>query len=128
MKFLRPNAKLHLSFGQDDKILVKHAIVHFDENDGGLISRDNKMTIQTTASIQNLHKEPLKIAVYDFLPVAKNSDIAVKITKDKTTDGYETDPDGKVGIVKWESVYQPQEQKTVDYGYTITYPKDRELL
>ena len=78
--------------------------------------------------MQNLHKEPLKIAVYDFLPVARNSDIAVKITKDKTTAGYETDPDGKVGVIKWESVYQPQEQKTVDYGYTITYPKDRELL
>lgn len=128
MNFLRPNAKLHLSFGQDDKILVKYTIARFDENDGGLISRDSKITIQTTATIQNLHKEPLKIAVYDFLPVAKNSDIAVKITKDETTDGYETDPDGKVGIVKWESVYQPQEKKTVDYGYTITYPKDRELL
>lgn len=128
MNFLRPNAKLHLSFGQDDKILVKHTIADFEEDNGGRISRNNKITIRTAAALQNLHKEPLKIAVYDFLPVARNSDIAVKITKDKTTAGYETDPDGKVGVIKWESVYQPQEQKTVDYGYTITYPKDRELL
>lgn len=128
MNFLRPNAKLHLSFGQDDKILVKHTIADFEEDNGGRISRNNKITIRTAAAVQNLHKEPLKIAVYDFLPVARNSDIAVKITKDKTTAGYETDPDGKVGVIKWESVYQPQEQKTVDYGYTITYPKDRELL
>lgn len=128
MNFLRPNAKLHLSFGQDDKILVKHTIADFEEDNGGRISRNNKITIRTAAAVQNLHKEPLKIAVYDFLPVARNSDIAVKITKDKTTAGYETDPDGKVGVIKWESIYQPQEQKTVDYGYTITYPKDRELL
>lgn len=128
MNFLRPNAKLHLSFGQDDKILVKHTIADFEEDNGGRISRNNKIMIRTAAAVQNLHKEPLKIAVYDFLPVARNSDIAVKITKDKTTAGYETDPDGKVGVIKWESVYQPQEQKTVDYGYTITYPKDRELL
>lgn len=128
MNFLRPNAKLHLSFGQDDKILVKHTIADFEEDNGGRISRNNKITIRTAAAVQNLHKEPLKIAVYDFLPVARNSDIAVKITKDKTTAGYETDSDGKVGVIKWESVYQPQEQKTVDYGYTITYPKDRELL
>lgn len=128
MNFLRPNAKLHLSFGQDDKILVKHTIADFEEDNGGRISRNNKITIRTAAAVQNLHKEPLKIAVYDFLPVARNSDIAVKITKDKTTAGYETEPDGKVGVIKWESVYQPQEQKTVDYGYTITYPKDRELL
>lgn len=128
MNFLRPNAKLHLSFGQDDKILLKHTIADFEEDNGGRISRNNKITIRTAAAVQNLHKEPLKIAVYDFLPVARNSDIAVKITKDKTTAGYETDPDGKVGVIKWESVYQPQEQKTVDYGYTITYPKDRELL
>ncbi len=128
MNFLRPNAKLHLSFGQDDKILVKHTIADFEEDNGGRISRNNKITIRTAAAVQNLHKEPLKIAVYDFLPVARNSDIAVKITKNKTTAGYETDPDGKVGVIKWESVYQPQEQKTVDYGYTITYPKDRELL
>ena len=128
MNFLRPNAKLHLSFGQDDKILVKHTIADFEEDNGGRISRNNKITIRTAAAVQNLHKEPLKIAVYDFLPVARNSDIAVKITKDKTTAGYETDPDGKVGVIKWESVYQPQEQKTVNYGYTITYPKDRELL
>ncbi len=128
MNFLRPNAKLHLSFGQDDKILVKHTVAGFEEDNGSMISRNNKITLRTTAAIQNLHKEPLKIAVYDFLPVAKNSDIAIKITKDETTAGYETDPDGKVGVVKWESVYQPQEQKTVNYGYSITYPKDRELL
>lgn len=128
MNFLRPNAKLHLSFGQDDKILVKHTIADFEEDNGGRISRNNKITIRTAAAVQNLHKEPLKIAVYDFLPVAKNSAIAVKIIKDGTTSGYEADPDGKIGVVKWESVYRPQEQKTVDYGYTITYPKDRELL
>lgn len=128
MNFLRPNAKLHLSFGQDDKILVKHTIADFEEDNGGRISRNNKITIRTAAAVQNLHKEPLKIAVYDFLPVAKNSAIAVKIIKDGTTSGYEADPDGKIGVVKWESVYQPQEQKNIDYGYTITYPKDRELL
>lgn len=128
MNFLRPNAKLHLSFGQDDKILVKHTIADFEEDNGGRISRNNKITIRTAAAVQNLHKEPLKIAVYDFLPVAKNSAIAVKIIKDGTTSGYEADPDGKIGVVKWESVYRPQEQKNIDYGYTITYPKDRELL
>ena len=128
MNFLRPNATMRLSFGQDDKISVKHSTTADEKNEGSLISRDSKLMIQTTTTVQNLHNEPLKIAVYDFLPVAKNSAIAVKIIKDGTTSGYETDPDGKVGVIKWESVYQPQEQKTVDYGYTITYPKDRELL
>lgn len=128
MNFLRPNTKLHLSFGQDDKISVKHSTTADEKNEGSLISRDSKLMIQTTTTVQNLHNEPLKIAVYDFLPVAKNSAIAVKIIKDGTTSGYEADPDGKIGVVKWESVYRPQEQKNIDYGYTITYPKDRKLI
>lgn len=128
MNFLRPNATMRLSFGQDDKISVKHSTTADEKNEGSLISRDSKLMIQTTTTVQNLHNEPLKIAVYDFLPVAKNSAIAVKIIKDGTTSGYEADPDGKIGVVKWESVYRPQEQKNIDYGYTITYPKDRKLI
>jgi len=51
----------------------------------------------------------------------------VKIIKDKTTPGYTVNPNDKVGLIKWESVYQPQEKKEINYGYSVSWPKERIL-
>ena len=127
LDLLRPNEKLHLSFGQDDKIRVKFTSLGGEKSEGGVIIRDAKKDALSRMEIQNLHNQPIKIAVYDLLPIARNSDISVKILKDKTTPGYISEPNNKVGVIMWESIYNPKEKKTIDFGYSVTYPKDRIL-
>ena len=127
LELLRPNEKLHLAFGQDEKIRVKHTVLGGEITEGGVIARETKKDILSKTSVQNLHRQPIKIAVYEQIPVSRNSDIAVKIIKDKTTPGYIVNPNDKVGLIKWESVYQPQEKKEINYGYSVSWPKDRTL-
>lgn len=124
MELLRPNEKLHLSFGQDDKIRVKFTVLGGEKTQGGMIAKETKIDSLERTEIQNLHGRPISIAVYELLPVSKDADITVSIIKDKTTKGYVKDSDNKVGTLKWESVYAPKEKKTIDFGYSVSYPKN----
>ena len=127
MEMLRPNEKLHLAFGQDEKIRTTYTTLGGETTEGGVISRETKKDALSRTDVQNLHNQPLKIAVYEQIPVSRNSDVSVKIIKDKTTAGYVMEPNKKVGQVQWESVYQPKEKKEILFGYSIAWPKDRVL-
>lgn len=127
LDLLRPNEKLHLSFGQDEKIRAVYTPLGGETTEGGVITRETQKDIISRTEVRNLHNRPLKIAVYEQIPVSGNSDVSVKIIKDKTTAGYVTEPDGKVGLIRWEGVYQPKEKKDISFGYSIIWPKDRVL-
>lgn len=127
LEMLRPNEKLHLAFGQDEKIRVTYTTLGGETTEGGVISRETRKDALSRTDVQNLHNQPLKIAVYEQIPVSRNSDVSVKIIKDKTTAGYVMEPNNKIGLVQWESVYQPKEKKEILFGYSIAWPKDRML-
>lgn len=127
MELLRPNEKIHLAFGQDEKIRTVYTTLGGETTEGGVISRETKKDVLSRTDVQNLHNQPLKIAVYEQMPVSRNSDVSVKIIKDKTTAGYAAEPDNKVGLTKWESIYQPKEKKEILFGYSISWPKDKIL-
>lgn len=127
MEMLRPNEKLHLSFGQDDKIRVKFTSLGGEKTEGGVINKETKIDTLARFEVQNLHDMPLKISVYDSLPVARDADITVSVLKNKTTAGYVESPNNKVGTIMWEGTYAPRQKKTIDFGYSVSYPKDRIL-
>ena len=114
--------------GQDEKIRVVYTTLGGETTEGGVITRETRKDVLSRTDVQNLHKQPLKIAVYEQMPVSRNSDLTVKIIKDKTTPGYVAEPNNKVGLIRWESVYQPQEKQEILYGYSIAWPKDRILI
>lgn len=127
LDFLRPDEKLHLAFGQDEKIRVTYTSLGGKTKESGVLSKDNTKESLSKAAVQNLHRRPIKIAVYEPLPVSRNGDVTVKIVKDATTPDYTVAPNDKVGLVKWESVYQPREKREINYGYAVTWPKDGRL-
>ena len=127
LDLLRPNEKLHLALGQDEKIRSVYTPMGGETTDGGMISRETRKNVLSRTDVQNLHNRPLKIAVYEQIPVSRNSDISVKIIKDKTTPDYETEPDNKVGLIRWESVYRPKEKKEILFGYSVGWPKEKIL-
>lgn len=127
LDLLRPNEKLHLAFGQDEKIRINYTSLGGETSEGGVIARETTKDVLSKTSVQNLHRQPMKIAVYEQIPVSRNSDITVKVIKDKTSPDYVADPNDKVGLIKWEDVYQPQEMKEINYGYSVSWPKDRSL-
>ena len=127
LDMLRPNEKLHLAFGQDEKIRVTHTVLGGETSEAGVITRENRKEALSKTAVQNLHNRPMKIAVYEQLPVSRNSDVSVKIVKDKTTDGYVANPNDRIGLLKWESVWQPREKREIEYGYAVSWSKDKIL-
>lgn len=127
LEMIRPNEKIHLAFGPDEKIRAVFSALGGETSEGGVIARETKKDVLSRTTVQNLHNQPLKIAVYEQLPVSRNSDITVKIIKDKTTEKYVEEPNDKVGQIRWESVYQPKEKKEILFGYSVSWPKDKTL-
>ncbi len=126
-EMLRPNEKLHLAFGQDEKIRVKFTSLGGEKTEGGMISKETRSDTLERFEVQNLHDRPLKISVYDVLPIARDGEISVSVLKSRTTKGYVEAPNNKIGTIMWESVYKPREKKTIDFGYSVSYPKDAVL-
>lgn len=124
---VRPNEDFKISFGQDDKIIVEYAVLKDKKTDGGLISTSSSRQKQSRAVVRNKHKAPAELIVYQTLPQILNDDISVSIVKSETTAGYVENADDKPGVVQWTATAAPNEVKTFDFGYTVSWPKDRVL-
>lgn len=124
---IRPNEEFKISFGQDEKIIVEYAVLKDKKTDGGLISTSSSHQKQSRTTIRNKHKAPTDLIVYQTLPQALNDDIAVSVVKSETTGGYTENADGKPGVVQWTATAAPNEVKTFDFGYTVSWPKDKVL-
>ena len=124
MDMLRPNEKLNLSFGQDEKIRITYTLLGGEISEGGVITKEKQKELLSRTIVQNLHNQPIQIAVYERLPISRNSDITVKILKNKTTAGYTVNPNNKVGVISWDDTFQPYDKKEINYGYSVSWPKD----
>ena len=124
---VRSGEKHVMFFGVDDKIVIKRNVMAEEKGTSGVISKDNMITKKYKMEVQNLHTNPMRIAIFDQVPVAANKDIVVKIDPKETTAGYEEDTQNVKGVLKWASEYKPKEKKTFNFGYTVTYPKDQDL-
>ncbi len=113
---------LLISLGTDNSILVKR------EKQKDFTSRrvlgSNKTEIYSfLITIRNNKPGPIKIALYDQIPISSNSGISVEATE--LTGGQ---LNSGTGVVKWELEIKPQETKRVVLTYSVKYPKERTVI
>ncbi len=113
---------LLISLGTDNSILVKR------EKQKDFTSRrvlgSNKTEIYSfLITIRNNKPGPIKIALYDQIPISSNSGISVEATE--LTEGQ---LNSGTGVVKWELEIKPQETKRVVLTYSVKYPKERTVI
>ena len=72
--------------------------------------------------VRNNRSVPIRIDVYDQIPISKSSDITV--TVDEVSEGK---TNAETGEVSWQYVIQPTEVKSTEIGYTVKYPKDANI-
>ncbi len=63
----------------------------------------------------------------EVIPSSKNERIVVDIVNDKTTAGYEKDTDKVQGATRWSGTLAPQQETTVNFGWSVSWPKGEEL-
>lgn len=125
MTLLRPQETLSLSFGIDDRVKVEYQKTK-QEQDNPTLYFVGDITVARAyqTKIKNLHDKPVNITVFDQYPIAADADIKTELQDDKTTKGYVLDLDKRQGVVQWQADYQPQEEKVLDLGFTVKYPKN----
>ncbi len=117
-----------MSFGVDDRIKVTYKHVKEEQaNPTLIVMGDMKVEREYQTKIENLHKDPIAVTVFEQYPVAADPDVKVDLLDDVTTPGYEKDPENRQGVITWSSVYQPKEEKKFVIGFRVKYPKDRQI-
>ena len=108
-----------LSLGRDKKIVVKR------NRDTKLrsvktIGTNVRETFSYTITVRNTRKESINLVLQDQQPVSNDKDIAIDERDTGTSEYNET-----TGMMKWALSLNPNETKTVSFGYTIRYPRGK---
>ncbi len=126
LPLLNPNDEHKLSFGRDDFVKVKRSKVTQKAGESGFVSRSKVETRKFVTTVSNLHDFPIKIVVTDRLPYGAHEDIEVSMTPESTKPTI-TDVDKKRGILAWEKVLVANDKYTINFGYTVSWPKEMRI-
>lgn len=112
---------LSISLGRDKSIVIgRNKIDDFTKvrtiGSNQIESRGFKILVR------NKKKQEIKLTLTDQIPVAIISDISVDI---KNLSGATLNE--STGLISWDLKLKPQEQKEVEFSYTVKYPK-REVV
>lgn len=112
---------MNLSLGRDKKIVVRR------ERDKELrsvrtIGSNVRETFLYKISVRNTRNKTVDIVVMDQIPVSNDKDIEVN---DKEYSGG--DFDEQTGAVTWKLQLKPNESKELKMGYTVKYPKGKQV-
>jgi uncharacterized protein (TIGR02231 family) len=127
LKLTAPGEEVKLSFGADDKVKIEYRLVSDGESQEGLISTDRRIERQYLTKVANHHARALEITVFDQLPVSQDERIEVELLK-STTKPTETDVADRKGVLAWRYLYQPEEEREIQFGYAVTAPEDLPIL
>jgi len=112
---------LKLSLGRDKRVAIKRTLVK--ELSKQKVKGDNKSeTFVYETVVRNNKKQSIDITITDQVPVSKVKEVEVNLD-----DKGNALVDDESGILTWNLKLAPGESKTIRFGYTIKYPKDKTL-
>ncbi|NNM13474.1 MAG: mucoidy inhibitor MuiA family protein, partial [Gammaproteobacteria bacterium] len=126
MQLLRPEEDMKLSFGLDDAVKVTHKAQAEKKGTTGLLDKRDFITRDYKTTVHNYHKQAIAVRILDRLPVAQHEDIKV-VSSDNTSKPSVVDVDDNPGILAWDFELEAGNDKALNFGYTISYPKDKVL-
>jgi hypothetical protein len=113
---------LSLSLGKDNGIKLTRKLVK--EFSTRKFIGSNRTDIKDyEIAVRNNKKVPVTIRVLDQIPISTTKDIIVEDLKA---------PDGELnketGFVSWTITLQPGQERKLNLGYSVKYPKDRRVV
>lgn len=122
---LKPGETTELSFGVDERITVDFQPQGGQSGEHGVFSKEQRAERRFKTNVTNLHGRPVKMVIYDQLPVSHSADLKITILDGETTPGFVKDIKDKPGLLAWSWEAKPGERKIIDFGYVLTYPSDK---
>lgn len=114
-----------LYVGRDDAVKVERNELVNKRSETGLLNRRTVVDRKYQTSLQNFRSNPIKILIYDQLPVSRNAEIAVSqgVFSDQPA-AFDKDS----GKLSWNIVLPPKVKKVIEYSYSIEWPKGKEIM
>ena len=122
---LTPGQEFDLGFGADDAVRIRYANVDEKRSESGIISSSRNDARNFRIIMTNKHDRPIAITVYDQMPVSNNQEIKVEMTAKPQP--AKRDLDDKRGVLAWEDTLKPDEEKTIEFGYKVTWPAQKNI-
>ncbi len=112
---------LNLSLGRDPKVLVKRTKLK-ELTKKQFMQGKKKMTTAYRITVKNNRNRAVDFELLDQIPISKLKEIDVDVKEISGAEYFEN-----TGKLKWDFKLQPGESKTVEFSFSITYPKDKEI-
>ena len=113
---------LSLSFGRDSKIQVLRKLKS-EMSTKKVSGSTKKDTYYYDIQVRNNRTVPVKINVFDQIPLSNSSEITVNVETIGT--GKKNDLTGEVSYIV---TLQPGETANLEIGYSVRYPKNAKIL
>jgi hypothetical protein len=91
-------------------------------SNAGLFNSRKQRACKFQISIQNYRKSPVKLTLYDQLPVSQDKQITVNQGQISLKP---TEFDKDTGKLTWKMDVNPNEKKVVELEYTVEWPADK---
>lgn len=113
---------LSLSFGRDSKIQVLRKLKS-EMSTKKISGSTKKDTYYYDIQVRNNRSVPVKVNVFDQIPLSSNSEITVTVETIGT--GKKNDLTGEVSYIV---TLQPGETVNLELGYSVKYPKNSKVI
>ncbi|MBV2190860.1 DUF4139 domain-containing protein [Providencia rettgeri] len=114
---------LRVPFGVDKSIQISREPNEKIKKKPSFIGSTIQQTESYLVKVKNTHTKPIELTVYDQIPVSEDSDIKVSAIEDKNAVTNKS-----TGEITWDIALEPNEEKQISFSYTLSYPKDKQIL
>jgi len=118
--------EMKLGFGPLTGIKLERRIPDEIEGNRGLISKSSERRETAILKVRNLTGEEWPLRVIDRVPVSTQENLRVDWSASPQPD--ETDPDGKRGLLVWNSKIAAGEERDITLTTTLRWPEGQVLI
>jgi uncharacterized protein (TIGR02231 family) len=116
--------KLGLTLGAEKRVSVKRELLK-DYSSSKFLGNDIKQVFIYKLTVKNNQNKTIHLVLKEQYPQSTTKEIEAVWLKDETTKPTFHKED--VGVVTWEEDFRPGETKEYKFGYSIKYPKGKEV-
>jgi len=118
-----PGDELELLFGTEERIAIERELTLREVEKTRLRDR-RELSYGYEVKVRNLLSDEAKIEVQDNIPVARHEEIKVSLEKSTPEPSDHND----LNIIKWELVVPPETEKSIQYEYVISHPRQMRVI
>ncbi len=123
---LAPKDQIAMGFGADDAVKLEWQTLKDEAGESGVLNKQQTLQRHYQLKVTNGHPKPMSLTVLDSWPVAKQQDIKVS-TLEGTATPKEQDVNQQAGVQRWELPLPAGKTATLDTGYQVAYPQDKQI-